>query len=116
MVMVSDRKRGDVTRTLLTSVATPERASSFVLMVESGPDAGKHVTVDPSSPSRVLIGQGPACDLRLQDVHVSRRHAAFELESGRLRIVDLGSKNGTRVNGVAFTDAFLIGGEHVQLG
>src|SRR5262245_17387536 len=104
---MSQGKGSDVTRTLLTSVTTPGLLPSFDIIVESGPDAGKYVTVNASSPSRLLVGQGPACDLRLQDVHVSRRHAAFELESGRLRIVDLGSKNGTIVNGVAFTDAFL---------
>jgi DNA-binding NtrC family response regulator len=113
---MSDGKGGDVTRTLHTNALTAGRAASFEIVVERGVDAGRRVTVDPSSPTRLLVGQGPACGFRLQDVHVSRRHAAFEIESGRLRIVDLGSKNGTVVDGVACVDAFLSGGEAVRIG
>jgi DNA-binding NtrC family response regulator len=64
----------------------------------------------------MLLGSGPACDLRLRDRTISRRHAALDVRAEGLRIVDLGSRNGTRVNGVRISDAFLVGGETVQLG
>src|SRR6185436_12302858 len=45
-----------------------------------------------------------------------RRHAAFELAGARLRVTDLGSTNGTWVQGLAVLDGFLAGGEVVRIG
>jgi hypothetical protein len=64
----------------------------------------------------VLAGTSPACELRLTDRQVSRRHVAFELTGARLRVTDLGSTNGTFVQGVAMLDAYLGGGELVYIG
>jgi hypothetical protein len=108
--------KGDETRTLHTNVAGGARARSFDVVVENGPEAGKRVTVDANSPSRIFVGQGPACELRVSDIHVSRRHAAFEMDGDRLHFVDLGSKNGSVVSGLAVIDALLTGGEVVQIG
>ena len=49
--------------------------------------------------SRVLIGRGRDCDIRLDDDLVSRNHAAVTREKGRTLIEDLGSGNGTYVDG-----------------
>jgi DNA-binding NtrC family response regulator len=108
----------DVETVLAPKVARPGGAGgAFSLTVVEGPDVGRSFTIAPSQPSRVLVGQSPACDLRLQDRLVSRRHAAFEPSSGaRLRISDLGSTNGTQVQGLAVLDALLGGGETVRLG
>jgi len=46
-----------------------------------------------------VIGRDPGCDLRLDDPMVSRRHARVRLERGIWLIEDLGSRNGTRVDG-----------------
>ncbi|MEA2750644.1 MAG: two-component system, NtrC family, response regulator HydG, partial [Myxococcales bacterium] len=62
------------------------------------------------------IGQSATCELRLSDRLVSRRHAALELDGTRLRVTDLGSTNGTRVNGLAVGSALLEGGERIVLG
>jgi DNA-binding NtrC family response regulator len=72
--------------------------------------------IDGATPSRVLVGNGPGCDVRIADPSVSRRHAAFEPSRGRLRISDLGSTNGTFVNGVSILDALIEGGEEVRVG
>ncbi len=72
----------------------------YVLFVIDGPDAGLRFDFDEGRPARVLIGLGPACDLRLRDPHVSRRHAALDLTPRGLRLTDLGSKNGTIANGM----------------
>jgi hypothetical protein len=46
-----------------------------------------------------LVGRGSECDLRLDDERISRRHARLApIESG-WQVADLGSKNGTRVDG-----------------
>lgn len=87
----------------------------FRLVVQSGPDAGLERQLDGSAP-RLLLGSGPACDLRISDRMVSRRHAALDVRDELLRIVDLGSRNGTRVNGVLVSDAGLAGGELIRVG
>jgi two-component system response regulator HydG len=89
---------------------------SFDIVVLEGPDAGVRVSLDAHDPLRLLAGQSPACQLRLTDHEVSRRHAAFHVEGDRLRLTDLGSTNGTIVDGLSVGDAFLQGGERVRLG
>jgi DNA-binding NtrC family response regulator len=89
---------------------------SFVLRVVSGPDAGKVFAVEASSSGRVLVGQSPACAVRLEDRTVSRRHAALEPAGSGLRVTDLGSTNGTFVEGIRVFDAALAGGETVRVG
>ena len=47
----------------------------------------------------VVIGRNPDCDLVLNDAEVSRHHAEIRREEGAFLVVDLGSLNGTKVNG-----------------
>jgi DNA-binding NtrC family response regulator len=91
-------------------------APCFTLTVTAGPDVGGSVTIDGARAGRALVGTGPACDLRLTDREVSRRHLAVGLEGARLRLTDLGSRNGTHVGPIAVVDAYLTGGEEVRLG
>jgi DNA-binding NtrC family response regulator len=91
-------------------------ASSYEVLAEEGPSAGARVVIDESRPGRVLAGSGDVCDLRLRDPQVSRRHLALELGETWLRLEDLGSTNGTTVNGVRVREAFLSGGELVAVG
>jgi pSer/pThr/pTyr-binding forkhead associated (FHA) protein len=49
---------------------------------------------------RHLIGRAPSCDCVLPDDCVSRRHAEIWRESERWYMRDLGSRNGTRLNGL----------------
>jgi len=46
-----------------------------------------------------VIGRGVGCELHIDDPTSSRRHAAVELRDGRLTVRDLGSRNGTFLNG-----------------
>lgn len=88
----------------------------FFLTVVKGPDQGQTFALDGSQPSRVMLGQAPACDIRLSDRTVSRRHVALDVEGGLVRVSDLGSKNGTRVSGVKVVEALVQGGETIQVG
>lgn len=90
--------------------------SEVSLVVIEGADRGRRLSIDASSPPRSTLGSGPACDLVLADRLVSRRHAAIELQGDSLQLTDLGSKNGTFVNGVAVLAARLSGGEVVRVG
>ena len=90
--------------------------ATFHLSVANGPDQGSLFELDGLAASRVLVGTSPACDIRLSDPLASRRHCAFEQTGRRLRLADLGSTNGTFVNGVEVIEAWLDGGEVVLVG
>ena len=70
-------------------------AFSVDLTVLAGPDVGRSFELKTGA----LLGRSPDCDLRLRDRSVSRRHARVEHEGGRWFLVDLGSRNGLRVEG-----------------
>jgi len=103
-----------IVQTRLATSRTPDDAFAFVVV--AGPDAGLRYVLDGSQPQRILVGHGPACELRLSDREVSRRHASLELVAGGVRVVDLESKNGTFVQGVRVRDAELAGGETLRVG
>ncbi len=116
--MTSPNDFDDEAETLLAPRLGGPKTSgaSFALTVIAGPDKGATITLSPGAPTRSFAGQSPSCELRLTDRTASRRHAAFEPAGPRLRVIDLGSKNGTLINDVAITDAFVHGGEVVKLG
>jgi diguanylate cyclase (GGDEF)-like protein len=62
------------------------------------------------------IGRDPQANLVLADGSVSRRHAEILRGAAGHRLRDLGSTNGTRVNGRAVTDVSLRSGDTIQLG
>ena len=49
------------------------------------------------------IGRSSRCDVQLVDGTVSKTHAEIVQEEGRLQLRDLGSRNGTRLNGAPVT-------------
>jgi len=87
----------------------PESLPTFVLEVIDGPNRGLSMTLDGSQPSRAYVGKSHICQLRLTDPKVSRRHMALDLVNDELRLTDLGSTNGTSINGVRLMDAFVRG-------
>jgi pSer/pThr/pTyr-binding forkhead associated (FHA) protein len=50
-------------------------------------------------PGDFLIGRGPDCDLRLTEGTISRHHCIIHLGDDEATLVDLGSSNGTFLNG-----------------
>jgi len=65
---------------------------------------------------RVSLGRGPGVDFAFADASMSKVHAEVEWSAGRLRLRDLGSMNGVRVNGAAVQVADLKHGDRFQLG
>jgi hypothetical protein len=63
-----------------------------------------------------LLGRGTDCDLRMVDPGVSRHHAELRIEEGQVVLVDLGSTNGTLVNGQPMRHVVLTDGTNVTLG
>ena len=83
------------------------------LVVVLGPDVGTRVPLDGS----VETGRDPACDLPLHDDNVSWRHARIEDRgNGEWAVVDLGSTNGTLIDGQPCAGAVLKPGNRVFLG
>ena len=62
------------------------------------------------------IGRREDCDLRIPVGDVSRKHCRLVLSTDNLRVQDLGSSNGTYVNGTKVQDAFLNAGDTVSVG
>jgi len=65
---------------------------------------------------RTRIGRSPDCDIFLDDVTVSRNHAALIEVDGGYVVEDQGSLNGTFVNRRRIEAAQLTGGDEVQIG
>jgi DNA-binding NtrC family response regulator len=74
----------------------------FRVTVVEGPDRGASIVVHEQA---VLVGQSPVCALRLTDPAVSRRHASLDALGGALVVRDLGSTNGTFLDGVEVVEA-----------
>ena len=64
----------------------------------------------------MLVGRAPTCDVPVFDPTVSRRHAELSLVAGGVKVTDLGSANGTFVNGEKITDRTVRNGDVVTFG
>jgi len=81
--------------------------------VVSGPGEGAGFTIDRE---RVIVGRGPGVDRAFDDPAMSRQHAAIEFSGGGFRLRDLGSTNGTLLNGTAVQAAELRHGDWFEIG
>jgi FhaA, N-terminal domain/FHA domain len=70
----------------------------------------------PLSVGSTVIGRGDQANLRLPDVGISRRHARLDFDGGQVVLTDLGSTNGTSVNGQRVSAVALNPGDMVQIG
>jgi pSer/pThr/pTyr-binding forkhead associated (FHA) protein len=62
------------------------------------------------------MGRAPDNDLVIVDSRVSRHHGRFQTRHGTLLYTDLGSTNGTRVNGIRVDEIVLGAGDRLQVG
>ncbi|MCC7382156.1 MAG: sigma 54-dependent Fis family transcriptional regulator [Deltaproteobacteria bacterium] len=83
------------------------------LEVTKGPDAGKQFTARSDT---VTVGTAPGNDLVLTDSTVSRHHVELRRSEDRVLVVDLGSTNGTNVQGVWIERGSVFPGCTVELG
>ena len=90
-----------------------QQSRGATLRVLRGFYEGLEVTVDRD---RLVIGRGREADLTLAEATISRLHAAIERDGEGFTLQDLGSTNGTRVNGRRETRARLRDGDEIELG
>jgi FhaA, N-terminal domain/FHA domain len=75
-------------------------------------DGGTHTVTS----SKFVLGRSRDCDLRVQDLNVSRRHAELREDDDTYWIVDLGSMNGTLLNGRRVEREKLSDGDRITIG
>jgi hypothetical protein len=99
-----------IDRTGISAGSPPEGA---VLIVERGPDVGSRFSLAQPVTS---VGRHPRSHVFLDEVTVSRHHAELRWTNSGFRVIDLGSLNGTYVNGEAVESAELVHGDELQCG
>ncbi len=85
-----------------------------MLVLQRGADAGRRWPLDRTK--QLIIGRGETCEIHLPDRQVSRHHARISWNGSSYQVEDLGSKNGTHVNGLAVEQTSLLqNGDEIQI-
>lgn len=96
-----------------TQVVSPASPPALSLRIRAG---GRSDASVPVTGSRLTLGRHSDCDVALQDTTVSREHAALVRRDDGWWAVDLGSTNGTSVNGTRAAEQRLRPGDRLELG
>ena len=83
------------------------------LVISRGPNSGHKLLLDQPV---TTVGRHPRSGVFLDDITVSRRHAELRWVNGEVRVVDVGSLNGSYVNGEAVESTVLVHGDELQFG
>jgi hypothetical protein len=94
------------------------------MIPQAGAPAGRYLAVERGGETLLIaltrpvthIGRGLIADVRLEDTHVSRRHAILALRGDGARVLDDRSSNGTFVNGRRITISYLSDGDVLRFG
>jgi len=104
--------RGDGTSTLVFRRPVPVPTRALLRLVTR---AGAERTIEVDG-TPLAIGRAADNGLAIQDPRVSRHHARLQARRGTLVLTDLGSTNGTRVNGVRVDECALGAGDRILIG
>ena len=123
-LLVRDESGADTTMSYTLEEGEEEAAAPYegavegpALVVRSGGGrAGEHFALATGDEERTTIGCSPDCDIFLDDVTVSRRHAVLLRRDGRFFIEDQGSLNGTFLNRRRIESGPLEDGDELQIG
>jgi hypothetical protein len=89
-------------------------ASRIVLVMTTGDQSPQ--VLDFGTNPMLTVGRAEPADVCVADGGVSRLHVRFTREGGGIRVIDLGSRNGTWVRGLRVTEALLMVGDCVCIG
>ena len=100
-------------RLVRPAAAVAGLGDAYLLVIQEGSSSVFHLP----RAGEIVIGRGPEAELRIVHSSVSRRHATIRIDAGVLRVADLGSHNGTRLNGDPVTGAqTLASGDVIAIG
>ncbi|MEO5633430.1 DUF3662 and FHA domain-containing protein [Gaiella sp.] len=109
-----------VATTMIYRQAEPETLMPVVPLAPEPPREVVTLTLDgrahPVTPAGVVIGRSRECDLRVTDGNASRRHAEVRKDGDSYVVADLGSTNGTELNGRRITRETLTDGDRITIG
>lgn len=88
----------------MAGVVTLALVSKVRLAIVDGPDTGREFELA----GVTVVGRDPSAGIVLADTEVSRRHASLRREDDRTVVEDLGSLNGTFVNGERIKESRLV--------
>jgi len=83
----------------------------WIIIYANGEELDRRELVAP-----VVIGRSPECDIAVRDILLSRSHCRFEPSPDGWKIVDLNSKNGTRLGWQGIKAHTLRDGDHLRMG
>lgn len=110
---VVEDEGGNAKTLVLSGTALMELGSgAWSLIADSGPEKGQIIPVM----DRTEIGRALECDISILEPALSRKHAELELTDDGLLIRDLGSVNGTFVNGEKVDEVSLHDGDVLAFG
>ena len=111
----SAKNQGEISKTLSSEeqeILADLSKSDGMLITHRGPGKGSRYLLSPAT----QIGRDPLSDIFLDDVTISRKHALISLVADRFALEDLGSLNGTYVNGESVTKIVLKSSDEIQIG
>ncbi len=91
----------------------PQIGAVAWLVADRGTHKGQAHRIDGE---RSILGADATADIRIDDGHVSDRHASLRFDAGVFTLTDLDSTNGTRINGEAIQRQILADGDRIGLG
>jgi diguanylate cyclase (GGDEF)-like protein len=101
------------TCSVIPHVTTSSEKHAFLLVL-SGPHFGEIIPVPAGKP--IVIGRREDADFQILDDGISRRHASILLDGEGATIRDLGSANGTYVDGTRVSEARIVDGARIHVG
>jgi len=102
----------EVSSNILEDIKKISDVSSGLVIIK-GPNIGDKFLINKS---KFTIGRNLESDIFLDDVTVSRKHAVLKKVGKDFRIKDLGSLNGSYINGEIVENATLKDGDKIQIG
>lgn len=94
--------------------ASPQKPVSLTVL--KGPQVGVSIGLVDNGGAPLMVGRSPKCEVFLNDMTVSRRHAKIEPTAAGWQITDQNSYNGIWVNNKNVTSTILKNGDIIQIG
>ena len=95
----------------MSAVTLRDTIAYTLLYAEGGAEKERKL-----APGATMVGRGATCDLVLNESSVSRRHVQLSIAGGHCLVKDLGSRNGTYLNGQQIEEAEVADGDRLILG